>query len=54
MHAVIVDLVSNFEFLPGPYKIREEIADIVTPVLEGQGEEGSQLPVYIRPASKDY
>jgi hypothetical protein len=54
MHSLIVDLISNFEFLPGPYKIKEEMADIMTPVLEGQVGEGSQLPVRIRPATQDY
>lgn len=53
MHSLIVELISNFEFEPGPYKIKEEMADIMTPVLEGQVEEGSQLPVRVRPARRD-
>jgi len=55
LQAFLVEIISNFELsLDVPMeKIRREACTVMVPTIEGQVEKGSQLPVRIKPASRE-
>jgi hypothetical protein len=51
MHAFIVEMVRSFEFLPVSRKIQKAYCDLAVPIVVGEREKGSQLPLKIRPVN---
>jgi len=50
MQSFIVEMINNFEFSPTPVteKVRREACLIMAPIIEGELEKGSQLPLKMR------
>jgi hypothetical protein len=53
LQAFIVEMISSFNFshVYDPAQFRREVAGVMTPVIEGQFEKGSQLPLRITPVA---
>ncbi|KAJ7496593.1 cytochrome P450 [Mycena latifolia] len=56
LQAFLIELVGNFEFslTPEAMRIRREACIVMVPTVEGQREKGTQLPLRVTVASREY
>ncbi|KAJ6534037.1 cytochrome P450 [Mycena vulgaris] len=56
LQAFLIELVSNFEFslTPEAMRIRREACIVMVPTVEGQRDKGTQLPLRVTVASREY
>ncbi|KAJ7672106.1 cytochrome P450 [Mycena rosella] len=56
LQAFLIELVSNFEFslTPEAMRIRREACIVMVPTVEGQRAKGTQLPLRVSVASREY
>jgi hypothetical protein len=49
MQAVLIELIENFEFALSDAEITRVYAGAVTPMVKGQFEHGTQMPLVVTP-----